>query len=320
MNADQQKKIDGFAETATQSTHSAYVDLVAGKFDDWDKAGSHLNALVGLQDDWKKVAKDKGLFYDLQKVRAVQANKQFEKNEYNKQITQDLTKAGWPDEFDEDAYLELRKAAHKDATLRAYAEDRAVKMLHAKAGYLIEERTYQKLPKKDEVAWTEQDTGILGGGTRPDITLPVEGRPGKVALLDITASNSQGHIFDKTPKWTESNKVVDSVEILYPSLDQPTLIATLLDKQSFTPEEAQSCREAYEAKVADQAAQEKRGWTPSAARSTITASPSSRTGSAGATPANHLVRYFLGSAKGYSPPRPPRPTSPRRPMRSWWRR
>jgi hypothetical protein len=308
----QRVAVDGFAETVTKSTHDAYLDLVGGKFQDWDKSGAHLCTLLKLQADWQAVEKNKPLLYDLQKVRATQAGKQLENNAYNKQIAKHLKDAGWPDKdaFDEKAFLKLRKQAHEEnPKVKQYAEDRSIKMLHTKAGYLIEERTYQNLPGQDEVAWTEQDTGILGGGTRPDITLPIKDGNGKVALMDITARNSQGHIFDKSPSWTDSTKVVDSVEVMYPSLAQPTLIAILLDKQAFSAAEAQERQEAYEAKVAAQASEAKalKDSIAEAIKKYQVALVQSWAG--GETPARHLIKYYqLGNTKGYGKlPQTPKP-------------
>jgi hypothetical protein len=257
MTAEQRKEVDDFAELATKRMHAAAGELVRGAFDDWDEDGSHLVQMLNLQKDWEKVGKDKALLYDLQKLRTVQAKKPLEKKPYNNAIEAALTEAGWPDEFDEDHYIALRQAAHEGSPkARAYAEGRGLNMLHTVAGYLIEERTYQLLPPKDEVPWTEQDTSILGGGTRPDIVLPVTGSPGKVALLDITASNSQGHIFNKRPAWTKSQKVCDSIEVLYASMDHGTLLNVMLEKQSFSPEEVERRRLANQEKLAAKGSEE----------------------------------------------------------------
>jgi hypothetical protein len=237
MSTQQREEVEKFAERVTRSANSAREELVRSNFKDWEDTGSHLMQMLKLQADWHQVNKDKALFYDLQKLRTLQSGKTLENDKYSQSVSRDAKAAGWPDNLDSAKYLDLRKEALKEKDARVHAESRSLKMLHAVAGYLIEERIYQLLPSRDEVPWTDQDTEILGGGTRPDITLPVKDAPNLYALLDITATDSQGHIFDKRPEWTKSQKVGDAAEILYDSIDHGTLQAVMLDKVSFSPEE-----------------------------------------------------------------------------------
>ncbi|WKB54346.1 hypothetical protein [Eleftheria terrae] len=243
----QLQAVASFAEAATRHVHQAASELTRGEFANWDPTGSHLKHMLDLQRDWQAAGKNEAKFYDLQKLRTVQAGKQLEKNDYNRGIANALQAAGWPDNFNEEAFWQVREAMHaKDAELQSDAKARALAMLNRVAGYLVEERTYQLLRSTHEGTWTEQDTSALGGGTRPDITMPLTGSgAGKYALLDITAAGSQGHIFAKQPLWTNSTKVVDSIEIMYPSYDQATLTDIMLNKQSFTPEQLEERRQAH---------------------------------------------------------------------------
>ncbi|MDR3518867.1 MAG: hypothetical protein P4M00_23965 [Azospirillaceae bacterium] len=299
MTTKQQEEVETFAETVTRSTNTAHEELVRGAFGEWDEDGSHLLQMLNLQTDWHKVEKDKAAFYDLQKVRTLQSGKQLEKNKYNEEIAEAAAKAGWPNDFKEDEYLTLRALAHQEKRRRIYAESRSLKMLHRVAGYLIEERTYQLLPSRDQVPWTDQDTSILGGGTRPDITLPLKDSASKFALLDITASDSQGHIFDKRPEWTKSQKVADSIEVLYNSLDHGTLLDVMLEKQSLGAEEVARRQAAlqsrHERARAERDAAEKR------VRATLDGlgGPEFRQLVGGMTPAKHLLKLFGIKRKGF---------------------
>lgn len=244
----QLQAVASFAEAAARHVNQAASELTSSEFDNWDPTGSHLMHMLDLQRDWQAVDKNEAMFYDLQKVRTLQAGKPLETNKYNEGIEKAMKAAGWPNDFKEEAFRQARKAVHaQDAELHSYAKDRALAMLHRVAGYLVEERTYQLLKSTHEGLWTEQDTSILGGGTRPDIALPLTGNSGagKCALLDITADGSQGHILEKQPRWTNSTKVVDSIEIMYPSYDKDTLTDIMLNKQSFTPEQIEERRQAH---------------------------------------------------------------------------
>ena len=298
----QRVAVDVFTEQVARASHSAYRDVIQGNFKDWDSDGGHLNQLLSYQQDWKKVGGSKELFYDLQKVRALQAGKALDKKIYTLKLVKDIQSANSSGKFDEDSYLETRRQAHlNDPKGGQYAQKKALKMLHAMAGYLIEERSYQVMPGQDEVPWSDQDTSVLGGGTRPDITLPIPEKPGTFALFDFTASNSQGHIFNKKPSWVGSQKVADAIEILYPSLDQGTLIEVLLNKQSFTQEEVQQRQASQQKQRQAQASEqnEVKEFIREAIRTNRVEDFKAMVG--GDTHARHLLKYYgLGKTKGYN--------------------
>lgn len=93
------------------------------------------------------------------------------------------------------------------------------------AGYVIESKVSSRI--KDCEGLTLQNASILAG-TRPDIVLESKYKSGKMALLDITASKSVGHILLKKGNWLNHDKIVYVAELTYPSINFDAMTAIKL--------------------------------------------------------------------------------------------
>lgn len=259
--------IDKFSAIVAEKTQIAYQEMVTGSLGSWQSNG-HFERLMEMQDSWStvktlvatmpsgtdpahKAKLQEALFYDIQKMKTVLGKKDLDDKPYNADLKLRMAAASSSGTFDKDAFLAERLNLH-NTTPKAleYAAKRSMGMLNALAGYLIEGRTYQLMTNENpwfskNLEWSDQDTGILGKSTRPDMSVKMMDS-GKTLLLDFTAFNSQGHIFNKTPSWVASAKVADSVEVLYPSFDKELLKDILLeDSGSLTPEQIANKREAF---------------------------------------------------------------------------
>ncbi|WP_127583461.1 hypothetical protein [Paenibacillus koleovorans] len=97
----------------------------------------------------------------------------------------------------------------------AYVQTADAQMLASSFGYAIETlATEYFFTKPDDVAYQQPRDG-----TRPDVVL-FDGMM-DLAWLDITAEDSQGHIFKKDG-WEK--KIDNFAEVVYPSLDDSTLL------------------------------------------------------------------------------------------------
>jgi hypothetical protein len=98
--------------------------------------------------------------------------------------------------------------------LRMYQFQNGEKSMHPStaAGYVIESMVNKAIEKKPGVKL--QDTGLLEG-TRPDVV--IDHGAGIVGMLDITASNSAGHILSKKGDWLSHKNIPLVMESLYPS-------------------------------------------------------------------------------------------------------
>lgn len=109
---------------------------------------------------------------------------------------------------------------HWRETWQAYTNRQAPALPAAAFGYAVESITGILLPKPPDgyVVQAQQTRG----GTRPDFVLSLRGG-GDVAWLDITASNSESHIFNKDG-W---DRIAHFAEITYPStsMEQIALVA-----------------------------------------------------------------------------------------------
>jgi paraquat-inducible protein B len=97
------------------------------------------------------------------------------------------------------------------------------------AGYVIESMVNKAIEKKPGVKL--QDTGLLEG-TRPDVV--IDHGAGIVGMLDITASNSAGHILSKKGNWLNHKNIPLVMESLYPSIN-----FTTMDRQQLSEEDLQ---------------------------------------------------------------------------------
>ncbi|WP_292803329.1 DUF4157 domain-containing protein [Nostoc sp. NMS7] len=104
------------------------------------------------------------------------------------------------------------------------------------AGYVIEGKANKGIAM---LGHGLQVTGRLKG-TRPDVLISLSN--GEEALIDITASNSIGHIFNKPGNWTKHKKIVYVAESYYPSINFDNPSST----KSLTKEEEEQARKRAE--------------------------------------------------------------------------
>ncbi len=100
--------------------------------------------------------------------------------------------------------------------LRLNEHGRGVGSMHPStaAGYIIESKVNNRL--SGEADFNFQNSTLLPG-TRPDITVDLGDE--HTALIDITAGNSLGHIFNKKGNWANHGKIPYVSEAWYPSID-----------------------------------------------------------------------------------------------------
>ncbi len=127
-----------------------------------------------------------------------------------------LQEAYW--EFLADNFNDASENYIKTYIIRKRNYENKVQDMHPStaAGYVIESKVSSRI--KDYEGLTLQNTSILSG-TRPDIVLESEYKTGKMALLDITASKSVGHILLKKGNWLNHDKIVYVAELTYPSIN-----------------------------------------------------------------------------------------------------
>jgi hypothetical protein len=126
----------------------------------------------------------------------------------------------------ETAFSEFKKgdlAGASDAQkalylMRKRQYDQGDKGMHPStaAGYIIEGKVNNKLTKHAGEGFDLQDAHLLKG-TRPDIVFSLPGD--QKGLVDITASNSVGHIFKKKGNWTNHVNIPYVAESIYTSID-----------------------------------------------------------------------------------------------------
>lgn len=235
-------------------TKGTYLQLLGRQQEHWANAAAELNKITPTLDPASLNTARKAMGYDLRKMDDFQKGKsERKKTAYTSELRTEWDrcvkdaeqiKAAAPSELTaynakdlkefrvkkaEEAYLTNRAQAHgthPPSPNTIEVAEKAVNMLSARAGYLIEERMYQLLPGAKRAGWDQQNTALIDG-TRPDIVLPLSGD--KFVCLDATASKSGGHIFNKTNAWHDP-QVTMAIEITYPSFDSQTLETLLLDK------------------------------------------------------------------------------------------
>lgn len=257
----EQDKVGAFSNQVAQAVEQAYNELSLMNVSNWDGRHTHLGNLDKMQKVWAEAgtAVDKkarcnpdaraALYFELMRLSeggdfqpSDKKKKDAAEVRYFKQLKADCVKAypprGVPDDdpTKRQKFIEARTNFHsnaRNAKATTLGSDKGLKMLSARAGYLIEERTYQLLDQRKVLGWDDQNTKVLGSGTRPDVTLPLGGN--RYALLDITASKSTGHILNKSPSWTNKPRIPAAIEVTYPSFDSKNLVSLLLDKKGEFP-------------------------------------------------------------------------------------
>lgn len=108
--------------------------------------------------------------------------------------------------------------------------------LNAVAGYLIEDRVTQILKENSFIGEPNYtvETQFTSGATRPDLVFSNPDKSGKV-WLDLTASDSAGHILSKDAQWL--SKPLSIAEVTYPSLPKEVLSQIILDQSKFSPDQ-----------------------------------------------------------------------------------
>ncbi len=123
--------------------------------------------------------------------------------------------------------------------------DKRPKLLAAAFGYAIESlvtNAPEFMPEKPSGCTVLPQ--VVVGGTRPDLVLSKEGK--MIAWVDLTASASADHIFDKDD-W--ASKIHNFAEVTYPSLDLSTLALMKQNKDgksAYSAEEVEERRKAAE--------------------------------------------------------------------------
>lgn len=271
LRPEEAEKVKAFSMHVAQAVEQAYNELSLMNVSDWDGKRAHLNNLGTMQATWAEsgLAVDnkinlnddaRGALYfellrldddaDFQPSRN-KATDPVEKKYFDK-LRNDCATAYPPDGYpDEDPakrqkFIELRTEFHSDpanSNVTSLASGKGLSMLSARAGYLIEERAYQLMSDRGVLGWDDQNTEVLGKGTRPDVTLPLGGN--RYALLDINASESTGHILKKSPSWTDKARIPAAIEVTYPSFDSKLLVSHLLEKKAQFPSHMAEQREQH---------------------------------------------------------------------------
>jgi len=120
-----------------------------------------------------------------------------------------------------DAQIDLYK-------LRKYEFDTGNWTMHPStaAGYVIEGMVNSVIQGWEDIQL--QVTGLLSG-TRPDVVIQLT--DDQYALVDITASNSAGHILDKKGNWLNHVPIPVVAESIYPSIDFKTMGESKLSEE-----------------------------------------------------------------------------------------
>lgn len=131
--------------------------------------------------------------------------------------------------------------------LRKHNYDNHIQDMHpaTAAGYVIESKVTERIKNDPDVSI--QVTGLLKG-TRPDIVLENGGQYG---LLDITASNSAGHILLKKGNWTGHQNITYVAELIYPSINFGSMapIALTQKQKEQIMQHAAGLQNAYQERV-----------------------------------------------------------------------
>lgn len=110
-----------------------------------------------------------------------------------------------------------------------YSDNYAYALPHV--GNAMEERVYALMnAKKLSESWSDQDTTVLGSGTRPDISVMLSQSPYRYALYDITSKAN--HIHDKSPPWTNKKHICYVAELVFPSVTWPQLESAMKNSAS----------------------------------------------------------------------------------------
>ncbi len=141
---------------------------------------------------------------------------------------QGLKQAKLIDKQVDKAYEEFMGGNYKGASdaqielylLRKHQLDNGEKTMHPStaAGYVIEGKVNSVIE-----SWKGVSTQVTDAlpGTRPDVSIDLG--DGVFALVDITASNSAGHILNKKGNWLNHKNIPVVIESVYPSIDFSTM-------------------------------------------------------------------------------------------------
>jgi hypothetical protein len=151
-------------------------------------------------------------------------------SDYDTEEKEAANKAEEVDKLVEKAFVEFKKGDYtgaSDAQIALYIKrkfefDKGTGTMHPStaAGYVIEGKANSGIKG---LGFQTQGTNVMPG-TRPDVVIPLSSN--KQALVDITASNSIGHIFSKKGNWTGHNDIPYVAESVYPSIDFTDVSAT----------------------------------------------------------------------------------------------
>jgi hypothetical protein len=95
------------------------------------------------------------------------------------------------------------------------------------AGYVIEGKANAKII--GALSGVQLQVSDLMSGTRPDIVFKIP-ESEVIGLVDITASNSGGHIFNKKGNWTGHQDIIYVSESIYPSINFESMSPIMLSE------------------------------------------------------------------------------------------
>lgn len=98
--------------------------------------------------------------------------------------------------------------------LKEYKEGKKTMHPSTAAGYIVESKVTKRL---SGLANFDFQNAKLMKGTRPDVVITL--KSGNKALIDITASGSLTHIFNKKGNWTNHTAIPYVAEAWYPTID-----------------------------------------------------------------------------------------------------
>ena len=139
-------------------------------------------------------------------------------NKIDQRVKQARTQAlNWPDLENERGHL---KRWHKVAGEYCANPDGIQDFVHSSFGYAVETLACRELNHEEEGLTVSLQ--VNAGATRPDIVLSIPGDGPEVAWIDVTATQSAGHIFNKGGGGWNTKPYV--AEVLYPSLDKAEIL------------------------------------------------------------------------------------------------
>ncbi|GET37588.1 eCIS core domain-containing protein [Microseira wollei] len=151
-------------------------------------------------------------------------------NAYDEEEQEAALKAAQVDGLVEKAFDEFKNGDYtgaSDAQIALYIKrkfefDQGKGNMHPStaAGYVIEGKANRGI---QALGFITQGTDVMAG-TRPDVVIPLLSN--NQALVDITASNSIGHIFSKKGNWTGHKNIPYVAESVYPSINFTDVTAT----------------------------------------------------------------------------------------------